>query len=110
MKLWHDDIRPAPEGWEWARTNDDAIAYLEKFDVTEISMDHDLGLDYLESGPDTINLMGEGDATGFHLAQWMCYNEKLPAKITVHSWNVVGAQRMIAFFKDYGVEATYEPY
>lgn len=41
MKLYVDDIRPAPEGWQQARTVTDAIKFLSNFgnQVTEISLD-----------------------------------------------------------------------
>jgi hypothetical protein len=26
MRVWLDDLRPAPEGWEWARTVEEAIS------------------------------------------------------------------------------------
>lgn len=44
MKLFVDDIRPAPEGWQQARTVTDAIRFLDMFghDVTEVSLDHDI--------------------------------------------------------------------
>lgn len=44
MKLYVDDIRPAPEGWQQARTVTDAIRFLAQFgeQVTEISLDHDI--------------------------------------------------------------------
>lgn len=44
MKLYVDDIRPAPEGWQQARTVTDAIKFLSNFgnQVTEISLDHDI--------------------------------------------------------------------
>ena len=45
MKLWHDDVRPPPKGWEWARNNDEAKTYLVDEDVEEISLDHDMGYD-----------------------------------------------------------------
>lgn len=64
MKLWLDDIRPAPEGWVWAKTYDEAIhhltsmktalaretpmpdlglvSWLEFWTITHMSLDHDL--------------------------------------------------------------------
>ncbi len=49
MKLWIDDIRPAPEGWTWEKTSHDAIRRFLIVDpndrVTEVSFDHDLGGD-----------------------------------------------------------------
>jgi hypothetical protein len=45
MKLWVDDVRPAPKGWVWARGYKAARRLLEEhdwgFDI--ISLDHDLG-------------------------------------------------------------------
>ena len=29
MKLWIDDVRPAPEGYIWARSTDDAIIIIK---------------------------------------------------------------------------------
>jgi hypothetical protein len=45
MKLWVDDERPAPEGWEQARTLSEALLILYSMgDVIEcIALDHDLG-------------------------------------------------------------------
>lgn len=43
MRLWLDDVRPAPDGWVWVKTARDAIALLAAVGVAEISLDHDLG-------------------------------------------------------------------
>ncbi len=51
IKLWHDDVRPAPEGWTWARTNEKAMEILKAGNVIAASLeyviaaslDHDLG-------------------------------------------------------------------
>ncbi|MGV8875505.1 MAG: cyclic-phosphate processing receiver domain-containing protein [Rhodococcus sp. (in: high G+C Gram-positive bacteria)] len=45
MKLWVDDLRLPPEGWEWAKTSREAITALSSSDVSELSLDHDLGGD-----------------------------------------------------------------
>ena len=42
IKLWVDDIRPAPEGWHWAETVTEAIRILDTAEVTELSLDHDI--------------------------------------------------------------------
>lgn len=42
MKLFVDDLRKAPDGWELARTNTDAIQFLATGEVDEISLDHDI--------------------------------------------------------------------
>ncbi len=53
MKLYLDDMRPVPDGWELVRTYHDAIYMLKCCDVTEISLDHDLGS--VKSGYDVLN-------------------------------------------------------
>ena len=42
IKLFVDDIRKCPEGWELARTVTDAIRVLATGYVSEISLDHDI--------------------------------------------------------------------
>lgn len=43
LKLYLDDQRPAPPGWDLARTSDDAIELLRTGNVVELSLDYDLG-------------------------------------------------------------------
>lgn len=43
MRLWLDDLRPPPPGWEWAKTVEEAILIIESGEVVEASLDHDLG-------------------------------------------------------------------
>jgi len=45
MKVWLDDVRPAPAGWTHVQTAGEAISLLLVGQVTEISLDHDLGED-----------------------------------------------------------------
>lgn len=42
MKLWVDDERPAPEGWTWAKTVDEATQALTDNEVTDLSLDYAL--------------------------------------------------------------------
>lgn len=42
MKLFVDDLRKPPDGWEVARTNTDAIRILATCPVDEVSLDHDI--------------------------------------------------------------------
>lgn len=42
MKLFVDDIRRIPDGWEGARTNTKAIRMLATTPIDEISIDHDI--------------------------------------------------------------------
>lgn len=48
MKVYLDDIRTCPEGWELARTVKEAIEFLRTGKVIEISLDFDLGYEVLD--------------------------------------------------------------
>ena len=115
MKLWHDDIRPAPEGWVWARTNDEAKEILLSNEVTEISMDHDLGMHHyteqqITENPELIFGMGRGPHTGLDLVEWMVETGNVPSVITIHSWNPWGAKEMAETFNDHGHNCTVQPF
>ena len=101
MKLWIDDVRPAPEGYIWLKTVNDAIRYIEiygdylDFDNTLVDMieivdiDHDAG-SYACYGGDYIKLLDWLEATG----------RSYP--IHIHSMNVVGRMNMEAICKRNG--------
>lgn len=42
MKLFVDDLRDCPEGWELSRTATQAIRLLAQFPIEEVSLDHDI--------------------------------------------------------------------
>lgn len=117
MKIWHDDIRKPPDdSWVWCRTNEDAFQYiLECFnDIEEVSLDHDLGLHYIDvdkvqtQDPDL--LKGGSEETGVELVKWLCEENLIPPKITIHSWNPVGAESMAQLFRDKGHDPIVEPF
>jgi hypothetical protein len=126
MKLWHDDVRPAPPGWTWARTNEQAIELLSGqhhhgYQVTEISMDHDLGGHDIQMLPPEMGGDAEGyfakmlyrgssEETGESLVIWMIENDRVPAKVTIHSWNPAGAERMARRLFDAGHSAAVIPF
>lgn len=119
MRLWHDDVRPPPDqSWTWARTNEQAIEVLSRSEpmVREISMDHDLGFHDVEipedpdEAMDVLTLRGQAEETGLDLVEWMIENERVPEKITIHSWNPDGAHRMAMRFVDAGHECVLAPF
>jgi hypothetical protein len=97
VKVWLDDTRqpyPEPGSWVWTRTPAEAIGLLETGEVTELSLDHDLGL-----------LDGERELTGYDVVVWM--EEAVvtrgfvpPATMRVHSSNASAAAKM-----ERGIEA-----
>ncbi len=42
VKIWLDDVRPAPPGWTWTKSIRDTTALLRTGQVTELSLDFDL--------------------------------------------------------------------
>ena len=82
MKLWIDDVRPAPEGYVWLKSVKDAKACIEQceyFDavVEVVDIDHDAG-EFVKYG---------GEETG----------RSYP--IHIQSMNVVGVQNMRAIIQ-----------
>lgn len=90
MKIWVDDIRPAPEGWYQARSVNVAkemiIGNWENIEI--LSIDYDSG-DYNKFGGDYINIL-----------KWLEEQEHKANKkivtfpIHIHSMNSVGVQNM----------------
>ena len=120
MKIWLDDIGPAPEGWEWAKSIEEfenLISYLEDGPIEEVSFDHDLG-EYIPSGgvPSPIStiegviILSSETHTGYTAAKsliywfWLAddygYVNEFP-KWSVHSANPVGAENIRKLLENY---------
>jgi hypothetical protein len=78
MKVFLDDERTAPTGWELARWPEEIIAYLQTGTVTHLSLDHDLGDDERGTGYIVLLWIEEEVATKGFVP---------PEEITVHSAN-----------------------
>jgi len=84
VKVYLDDERLAPDGWQQTRWPEEAIRFLETGTVTHISLDHDLGDDKHGTGYDVILWIEEAVATrGF-----------VPPEITIHSANTSARLKM----------------
>jgi Cyclic-phosphate processing Receiver domain len=89
VRVWLDDVRPAPKGWVHVKTPEKAIEFLRSGEVEEMSLDHDLGLATPESertGYDVLAWLEEAVATG-------AWKQHVPV-IRIHSANPVGWRRM----------------
>lgn len=107
VRVFHDDVRPPPEGWALTRDNAAAQDLLVRGDVVEISLDHDLGA----RPEDGINARGSSpDGDGLVLVRWMIVRGLVPARVTVHSWNVPRARQMVQELQSAGYRADYRPY
>lgn len=93
MKLWVDDVRPAPEGYIWCKSVNDAIRFIERcedyttrflideYAIELIDIDHDAG-EYAKYGGDYIKLLDWLEETGRNYP------------IHIHSMNPVGVENM----------------
>lgn len=87
MKLWIDDVRPAPEGYKWCKSVNDAKTLIslsvlfKSEDIELIDIDHDAG-DYASDGGDYIKLLDWLEETGRNYP------------IHIHSMNPVGVENM----------------
>ena len=92
MKLWVDDVRPAPEGYRWCKRVDGAKDFIETHealyrhgDVKEpielLDLDHDAG-EYACCGGDYIRILDWLEETGRNYP------------IRIHSQNPVGVENM----------------
>lgn len=107
MKLWIDDIRPAPEGYYWYVSVNKAkriIEMLEQlknqilppdyhgepdYDIEVIDIDHDAG-EYVKDGGDYIKLLDWLEDKGYDFP------------IHIHSQNPVGVENMRRIIKRNG--------
>lgn len=103
MKLWVDDVRPAPNDNEyiWVKSVNEAKGEIKDIEfyssiesgkwmtITLIDIDHDAG-DYAEDGGDYIKLLDWLEETGRNYP------------IRIHSMNPVGVQNMRAIIQRNG--------
>jgi hypothetical protein len=93
MKLWLDDLRPAPGGWTWVKTAAEAIRLLDEETVEEISLDHDLG----DAGSPEMT----GYDVALHLAERAFAGKTVPAQVSIHTANPVGRDRIEGVIRRY---------
>jgi len=84
INLYVDDLRDCPDGFVIARTVEQAIYYLENFQIEILSLDHDLGMD------EQRELM----PTGYDLVKYICEKGLRAERIYLHTDNSVGRENM----------------
>lgn len=98
-KIWVDDIRQCPKGYDWCLTVWDTIGLIEWVeessgsklceDIEVIDLDHDAG-DYADMGGDYIKILDWLEETGRNYP------------IRIHSQNPVGVENMRRIIKRNG--------
>lgn len=102
MKIWVDDLRPAPDGYLWLNSVNEVIETIKLSEyiynsfhslvrIEVIDLDHDAG-DYVRFGGDYIKILDWMEATG----------RAYP--IRIHTANPVGRQNMMAIAEKNGWE------
>lgn len=83
MKIWVDDIRPAPNGYVWCKSVYATINLIDGCNgcIEIIDIDHDAG-DFYSLGGDYINILNWLEETGRNYL------------IHIHSMNPVGVENM----------------
>ena len=83
MKIWLDDLRPAPEGYIWCKSVNEAkrIIVSAEESISVIDCDHDLG-DFANQGGDAIKLL-----------DWLVERETF-YPVEIHTANPVGRANM----------------
>lgn len=114
MRLWIDDIRPAPdESWTVAHTATSAIRAIARYDFEEISLDHDI------SHQVTVGTLGRPYpceetfmAVVYYIVAkykkfpWNLADLRILPKITLHTSNAVAADEMESVLKEGGLTCT----
>lgn len=80
MKLYVDDMRPAPPGWQLARTVEQAVDFLKDNWVDELSLDY---------------MIGNSDLENFSpVARFILTlpREKRPRRVSIHTSSPRGAR------------------
>lgn len=100
IRLYVDDIRPTPDGWERARTVTEAIRILDTIEVDELSLDHDIqcqgdprnGLVVsAHTSPETYEPIARFVA--------MMPEDRRPSYVVMHTANPGAAERMADILK-----------
>ena len=94
IKIWVDDVRPAPHGYVWYQAVDETIAAIKTYlrydvNIELIDLDHDSG-EFYQYGGDYIKILD-------YLEKYM-----LDIPIRIHSMNSVGVQNMRAIIERNG--------
>lgn len=86
MRIFLDDLRQAPLGWVHTKSVQETIQLLGNFNVTEISLDHDLGDDVDGNGYDVLCWIEEQVARNYYSAPM----------VHVHTDNPSAREKMVS--------------
>ena len=85
VKVYLDDKRPTPNGYVRAFWPEDVQLFIESLNVTELSLDHDLGNDEHGTGNDVV----------CYVEEKVYFTDYIAPKISVHSDNSSAKAKMM---------------
>lgn len=99
MKIWVDDIRPAPAEYIWCQCTNDALRLIRANinDIEIIDLDHDMGKTF---GGDAIKVLQELERLCHRFTFYPSKIEKISFRL--HSANPVGVANMRAIIQKNG--------
>lgn len=100
MKIWVDDVRPAPDGYVWCKSvNEAKDTIVSRFlHVEEISLDHDAG-DFAKDGGDYLQILNWLEEISHRWPNEFAMDH---IAFNIHSMNPVGVQNMRAIIQHNG--------
>lgn len=111
MKLYVDDLRKCPEGWELARTNTEAIRILSTGYVDEISIDHDIcvpNVEFISEGVKKRLQIGQETFQPVVYYIIAMQPEFRPKKVTMHTANTDAGIKLVNMMQRQGIDAVYQ--
>lgn len=84
INLYVDDLRDCPKNFILAKDIQQAIYYLDIYNINILSLDHDLGC----------NNKGDLLPTGYDLVKFICEHSIKVNEIYIHTDNIVGRENM----------------
>lgn len=95
MKLYVDDLRKPPEGWEPARTITEAIRALATGLVEEISLDHDIIIpEYLGNSKKARSIVANFSAETFEPVARYLAMMLIQPRVRFHTGNITAGENM----------------
>lgn len=91
LKIWIDDLRPAPDGYIWCKSTNEALCLIVDNinDIEVIHLDHDMGDTF---GGDAIIILNELERKSHRDEKFAAAVKRIIFKI--HTANPVGAENM----------------
>jgi len=110
IKLYVDDLRKCPEGWELARTNTEAIRLLATGYVEEVSIDHDImvpNVEFISEGVKKRLQIGEETFQPVVYYIIAMQPDFRPKKVTMHTANTDAGIKLVQMMQRNGIDAEY---